>query len=98
MRRIFKCHPHGVSFVESKCFTPVLFALILLSEVLCYVWFNGNMTQLENLVAEEIHIKEVLLEDRKKLKIEIATLKSPQRIEAIAKEKLRMVYPEGNSY
>jgi len=35
-----------------------------------------------------------LLEEQQKLKVELATLKSPQRIEAIAREKLQMTYPE----
>jgi cell division protein FtsL len=52
------------------------------------------MTELEYSVAREISIKEKLLDEQRKLKVEQATLKSPQRIEAIAKEKLGMVYPE----
>jgi cell division protein FtsL len=51
------------------------------------------MTELEYKVAEEMSIKESLLEEQRKLKVEIATLKSPQRLEAIAKEKLQMSYP-----
>jgi cell division protein FtsL len=54
------------------------------------------MTELEYQVAREISIKEKLLDDQRKLKVEQATLKSPQRIEAIAKEKLGMTYPDSD--
>ncbi|MEK6654410.1 MAG: cell division protein FtsL [Thermodesulfobacteriota bacterium] len=37
--------------------------------------------------------REQLTEEQAKLKIELATLKSPQRIETIAQEKLQMTYP-----
>jgi cell division protein FtsL len=51
------------------------------------------MTELEYMVAAEMSIKEKLVEEQRKLKVEIATLKSPQRLEAIAKEQLQMTYP-----
>jgi cell division protein FtsL len=51
------------------------------------------MTELEYMVAAEMSIKEKLVEEQTKLKVEIATLKSPQRIEAVAKEQLQMTYP-----
>jgi len=41
-----------------------------------------------------MNIRQKLLEERGKLKIEYATLKSPQRIETIVREKLQMTYPK----
>ncbi len=61
---------------------------------LLYVWPHIRMTELEYEVAAEMSNRQRLLEEREKLKIEYATLKSPQRIEAIAREKLQMTYPE----
>ena len=57
---------------------------------------HPHMTMLEDSMAKEIQIKERLLEEQKRLKVEIATLESPQRIEAIAKDRLQMYYPEKN--
>jgi cell division protein FtsL len=54
------------------------------------------MTELEYQVAEELSIKERLIEEQKRLKLEYATLKSPKRIAAIAKNQLQMDYPEEN--
>ncbi len=74
-------------------FLMVICAVMLLS--LFYVWPHIHMTELEYQVAEEMSVRRRLLEEREKLKVEYATLKSPQRIESVAKETLHMTYPEG---
>ena len=60
---------------------------------LLYVWSHIHMTELEYQVAQELNSREQLAEEQAKLKLELATLKSPQRIETIAREKLQMTYP-----
>ena len=76
-------------------FSSLIFvALVLMAVALLYVWSHVNMTRLEYQVAEEIGNRERLLEEQKKLKVEAATLKAPQRIEVIARNKLQMFYPE----
>jgi cell division protein FtsL len=72
----------------------IIAALVLMAVALVYVWSHIRTTELEYKIAEEMGIKETLLEEQRKLKVELATLKSPHRIEAIAKEKLHMTYPE----
>lgn len=72
----------------------IVAALLLMSVLLCYVASHLQMTRLEYQIAEEISRKERLLEEQKKLKLEIATLKSPQRIAAIARERLQMSHPD----
>ncbi|HBH87076.1 MAG TPA: cell division protein FtsL [Syntrophaceae bacterium] len=90
---------HGNARVEEKVsaelkYSPfIIVTLVLMAVALVYVWSHIRMTELEYMVAEEMSIKENLLEAQRKLKVEIATLKSPQRIEAIAKDKLHMSYP-----
>jgi cell division protein FtsL len=75
-------------------YSPFIFVtLVLMAVALVYVWSHIRMTELEYMVAEEMSIKENLLEEQRKLNVEIATLKSPQRIEALAKNKLQMSYP-----
>ena len=73
-------------------FLMVICAVMLLS--LFYVWPHIRMTELEYQIAEEMGNRQRLQEEREKLKIEYATLKSPQRIETLAREKLQMTYPE----
>jgi cell division protein FtsL len=76
-------------------YSPFIFmTLVLMAVALVYVWSHIRMTELEYMVAEEMSKKESLLEEQRKLNVEIATLKSPQRIESFAKHKLQMSYPE----
>ncbi|HOO40560.1 MAG TPA: cell division protein FtsL [Syntrophales bacterium] len=69
-------------------------AVIIMAVAVMYVWSHNYMTALEYQVASEISKKEALLEEQKKLRVNLATLKSPQRIAAIATNKLQMTYPE----
>ncbi len=74
--------------------TLVLSLLVLVAVALVYVWSHLHNTQLKYRIAEEMTVRENLLEENRRLKVEIATLKSPQRIESIAREKLKLQYPE----
>jgi cell division protein FtsL len=69
-------------------------ALLFMATALIYVWFRISITNLDYGIAGEMHRRDTLLEENRKLKVEIATLKSPRRIEAIAQAKLGMRYPE----
>ena len=73
--------------------TWIFVASILMAVALIYVWSHIHMMELEYQVARELSSREQLVEEQAKLKMELATLKSPQRIETIAREKLQMVYP-----
>jgi cell division protein FtsL len=52
------------------------------------------MTELEYNIAAEISTQEKILEEQKKLKLEYAMLKSPQRIENLVRDRLQMSYPD----
>ncbi|MGD1152116.1 MAG: cell division protein FtsL [Syntrophales bacterium] len=81
------------SSTQIKYSNFIFVTLVLMAVALIYVWSHIHMTELEYMVAAEMSIKEKLVEEQRKLKVEIATLKSPQRLEAIAKEQLQMTYP-----
>ncbi len=68
--------------------------LILLAAVLAYVWSHIHFTELKYSIARDVSVQERLIGENRKLKVEIATLKSPQRIEAIARDRLGMQLPE----
>jgi cell division protein FtsL len=78
----------------TKLFRLIVVALLFMATALLYVWFRIGITNIDYRIAEEMHRRDTLLEENRKLKIEIATLKSPSRIEAIARDKLGMRYPE----
>ncbi|MBU2055077.1 MAG: cell division protein FtsL [Proteobacteria bacterium] len=74
--------------------TWIFIASVLMAVALLYVWSHINMTELEFQIARELSSWEQITEEQMKLKIELATLKSPKRIETIARERLQMTYPE----
>ena len=81
------------SSLGSKYSSFIVVAVSLMLVALVYVGSHIRMTQLEYEIAAALHTKERMLEQQKNLKLEFATLKTPQRIEMIAMKKLQMVYP-----
>jgi len=73
--------------------TWIFIASVIMAVALIYVWSHIHMTELEYQVAREMSSRGQLTEEQAKLKVELATLKSPRRIETIAQEKLQMTYP-----
>ena len=74
--------------------TFIVVAIVLMFVALIYVGSHIHMTELEYKVATELSAHEEKLEEQKKLKLEYAMLKSPKRIEGIARDRLQMFYPE----
>jgi len=74
--------------------TWIFIASVLMLMALIYVGSHIRMTELDYQIARELNTSEEIKEEQAKLKVELATLKSPQRIETIAREKLGMTYPE----
>jgi len=72
----------------------IFIALMFMAIALVYVWFRISITKIDYRIAAEMHRGDSFLEENRKLKIEVATLKSPHRIESIARTKLGMCYPE----
>lgn len=77
-----------------KYSTFIVVAIVLMFVALIYVGSHIHMTELEYDIATELNANEQKLEEQKKLKLEYAMLKSPQRIESIARNKLQMSYPD----
>lgn len=95
---VLRRHEYSENKATSGLRVPVLIltVFVLMGVAILYVWSHVRMTELEYQVAKELSIKEKLIDEQRKLKVEQATLRSPQRIEAIAKEKLGMSYPESD--
>lgn len=84
----------SVAFFGNKYPTLIVVALVLMFVALIYVGSHIRMTRMEYEIAAAISAKELLQEEQKKLKLEMAMLKAPQRIEQIALTKLQMSYPD----
>lgn len=72
----------------------IISAVVSMLILLGYVWTQVNMTKLEYRLAEQYSLRESRLEEQKKLKAELATLKAPKRIESIARGALGLSYTE----
>lgn len=79
-----------------KYSTFIVVSIVLMFIALIYVGSHIRMIELEYNVAAQLSEKEQKLEEQKKLTLELAMLKSPQRIEGVARNKLHMSYPESN--
>lgn len=77
-------------------FMFLLSILILFSVVLFYLWLRLEVVKLGYDIshANIVHLR--LIEENKRLKLELSRLKSPERIERIAKEQLGLHYPSGS--
>ena len=72
----------------------IFITLIFMTIALVYVWFHIKITKLNYQIASEISVRDGLLEENRRLKVEVATLKAPRRIEKIARDKLKMYFPD----
>jgi cell division protein FtsL len=75
----------------------LLFTLLLLFLIggsLFYVWSRIQVIQLGYEISNALKVERTLTEENKKLRLEIATLKSYARIEKVAVEELKMAKPK----
>ncbi len=104
MRRIMVGHGGGM-IVDIRKETPVFpavprrrgvlaLAAFLLAIALFNVWLSGRYYRTAYAVASVLEEKKALERERELLQTEILTLRSPARIEAIAKNQLGLVDPQ----
>jgi len=75
----------------------LLFTLLLVFLIggsLFYVWSRIQVIQMGYEISNALKVERTLTEENKKLRLEIATLKSYARIEKVAVEELRMTKPK----
>jgi cell division protein FtsL len=78
---------HRISFI-------ICFLLFLIGGSLFYVWSRIQVIQLGYEISNVLREERTLTEAGKRLRLEIATLKSYTRIERLAVEELRMAKPK----
>jgi len=79
-----------------RVFLFVFLSLIVLSST-CAIFYIGTHIQAVNLgykISQELQRKEELIEENKRLNLDIARLKSPTRIESEAKDTLGLSLPK----
>ena len=87
-----KVRPKGIKLNLLILFT--LLMLFFIGGSLFYVWSRIQVIRLGYEISNTLKEERALTEANKKLRLEIATLKSYVRIEKLAVEELRMVKPK----
>jgi cell division protein FtsL len=87
-----RSRPKGIKLNRLILFT--LLVLFFIGGPLFYVWSRIQVIQLGYEISNALKEERALTEANKKLRLEIATLKSYARIEKFAAEELRMAKPK----
>jgi cell division protein FtsL len=87
-----KARPKGIKLNLLVIF--ILLMLFFIGGSLFYVWSRIQVFQLGYEISNALKEERALTEANKKLRLEIATLKSYARIEKLAVEELRMAKPK----
>ena len=82
---------HSPSF--KKIFSTLCIMLILGVSVWFYVWSRMQVVKLHYSIIALSKIEQEILKENKKMRLKLATLQSPRRIEYIAKNQLQLKDP-----
>jgi len=74
----------------------ILLAIWLLATAFGYVWCRVQTVKLGYRISAELQRHAVLLDYNKKLQLELASLRQPERVEAIARQQLGLSPPQEN--
>lgn len=85
-------HPQGINL--NLIFTALAVALVLVAGSLFYVWWQHQIISLGYEISQKSQEEQILLKENKKLRLELAALKSPSRIESMALKELGFVNPQ----
>ena len=72
--------------------------ILLILGSLLYAWSSLKIIHIGYEMADALKVRKNLMETNERLKIELATLKSPDRIEALAVQKLGMRTPKSREF
>ncbi|MDY6854336.1 MAG: cell division protein FtsL [Thermodesulfobacteriota bacterium] len=95
-KKILK-NPTFTGHLSKKSYNILLSIIITVVVILCSlfcVWSHIQVINLGYEISQANTKSKELLQLNKKLKLEIATLTSPNRVEGIAKSKLRLISPK----
>lgn len=79
---------------RQRVFVMGIFALALIGVVLIHVWLRLQVVQMGYVFSTINKLQGRLEQENRELKIELATLTSPERLEALARKRLGLVPPE----
>jgi cell division protein FtsL len=77
-----------------RLFFGVILGAALIGVVLAHVWLRLQVVRMGYVLSTTSKLQTRLEQENRELKFELATLNSPERIEALARQRLGLVTPE----
>lgn len=71
----------------------IVLGMIVMMLSLFYIWSRVEVVKMGYAIGELIKHQKELKAQNQKLRLELSVLKAPERIESLASEKLKMVWP-----
>ena len=86
--------PHRTTASRWRIFFGVILGVGLIGVVLAHVWLRLQVVRMGYVLSTTSKLQTRLEQENRELKFELATLNSPERIEALARQRLGLVTPE----
>jgi len=86
--------PARASRSQSSLFPALLLGVGLVALALLHVWLRLQVVHLGYVLSTTSKLQSQLEQENRELKVELATLTSPDRVEAMSRQRLGMVEPE----
>ena len=86
--------PEPLGAAAGGFLVPALLGLGLLAMALAHVWLRLQVVHMGYALSTAAKLQRELEQENRELKVELATLMSPQRLEAMARARLGMTQPQ----
>jgi cell division protein FtsL len=77
-----------------RLFLGIFLGLALIAAVLVHVWLRLQVVRMGYMLSTTSKLQTRLEQENRELKVELATLTSPDRLEALARQRLGLAAPE----
>lgn len=77
-----------------RLFLGIFLGLVLIAAVLVHVWLRLQVVRMGYVLSTTSKLQTRLEQENRELKVELATLTSPDRLEALARQRLGLAAPE----
>jgi cell division protein FtsL len=77
-----------------RLFLGIFLGLALIAAVLVHVWLRLQVVRMGYVLSTTSKLQTRLEQENRELKVELATLTSPDRLEALARQRLGLAAPE----
>lgn len=80
--------------MRRRFFIAAVLALALIGVILVHVWLRLQVVHMGYVLSSASKLQSRLEQENRELKIELATMTSPDRLESLARRRLGLVAPE----